>query len=261
MKNSQCVVVVPVYKSLDEQEKMFVRQGLSMTRDFQQVFIAPESFVPDDSFEEFSSVEMIRFDNRFFNGIKGYNKLMLSKEFYKRFQAFEYILIHQTDAYLFKSTLADWCELGYDYIGAPWLEPEKKFKSKWRKLLFETIQQVFFTKTEHCLQYLKVGNGGLSLRKTASFMEVLEKVPCIPFFLYKKLLINSFNEDLFWGVMASRIKKDFKTPDWKEALGFAMETKPSYAFQLNGNQLPFACHAINKYEQDFWMQHIHDPIA
>ena len=256
MKNCQCIVVFPVYKPLDEQEKRFVRQGLEMTGGFKHVFIAPESFAFDDSFKEFLSIEHIRFDNRFFRSIKGYNMLMLSKEFYKKFKDFEYILIHQTDACLFKSELDYWCNTGYDYIGAPWLDPEKKFKNKWRKFVFETIQQLFFEKTETCVQYLKVGNGGLSLRKTASFIEVLEKAPVISFFLYKKFLINSFNEDIFWGLVASTVKKDFKTPHWKEALGFAMETKPSYAYQLHGNQLPFACHAVNKYEPDFWRQYL-----
>jgi len=255
-KSNKCVVVFPVYKPLDEQEQKFIRQGLRMTQCFKQVFIMPESFTFDHSFDEFLLMECIRFDNRFFRGIKGYNILMLSKEFYKQFQDFEFVLIHQTDAYLFKPELDYWCNMGYDYIGAPWLDPDKKFKNKWRKFAFETIQQLIFEKTETCLQYLKVGNGGLSLRKTASFIEVLEKVPAISFFLYKKFLINSFNEDLFWGLMAQKIKKDFKTPDWKEALGFAMETNPSDAYQMHGSQLPFACHAVNKYEPDFWTQYI-----
>jgi len=250
--NNQCIVIFPVYKKIDEQEKKAIRQGIRMTAGFNHVFIAPESFVFDFSFDEFTSVAIIRFDNSYFKGIKGYNRLMLSKEFYERFQNFEYVLIHQTDAYLFKSELDYWCNSGYDYIGAPWLEPEKKFKSKWRKIFFETIQQLFYEKTENCIHYLKVGNGGLSLRKTSSFMEVLEKVPKIPFYIYIKFLINSFNEDLFWGIMASKVKHDFLIPDWHEALHFAIETKPSYAYQLNGNQLPFACHATDKNEPDFW---------
>jgi len=256
MPKYQCIIIFPVYKSLDELEKKSIKRGISMTQGFKQAFIAPESFDLDQSFEDFSAIEIFRFENRFFEGIKGYNLLMLSKRFYKRFQEYEYILIHQTDAYLFKPALNYWCELGYDYIGAPWLDPKKNFKSKFRQFFFETVQQFFFEKTENCLQYLKVGNGGLSLRKTSSFIEVLDKVPKIPFFLYNKLLINSFNEDLFWGIMASKIKKNFNIPDWEKALGFAIETKPSYAYQLNGRQLPFACHAIDKYEPDFWKQHI-----
>ena len=256
MNENQCIVVFPVYRSLNEQEKKNVKQGLKMTKNFKQVFIMPESFNFDQSFEEFLSVEKIRFRNRFFKGIKGYNQLMLSKEFYKRFKEFEFILIHQTDAYVFKNELNDWCERGYDYIGAPWLETEKKFKSKFRQFVFEQIECLFFEKTDHCMQYQKVGNGGFSLRKTAAFIEVLSRVPRIPFFFYKNFLINSFNEDIFWGIIAGKIKKDFLIPDWKVALGFAMETKPSLAFQLHGEKLPFACHAMHKIEPDFWEQHM-----
>ncbi|MDR0795953.1 MAG: hypothetical protein LBE79_07895 [Tannerella sp.] len=256
MNNNQCIVIFPIYKSLDEQEKKSVRQGIKMTNGFKHVFIAPESLVLDDSFEEFLPVEIVRFENCFFAGIKGYSTLMLSKHFYYRFQDYEFILIHQTDAYVFKPELDYWCNLDYDYIGAPWLEPEKKFKNKWRKVVFEAFLHLFFEKSEHCLQYLKVGNGGLSLRKTTAFIEVLEKAPKFLFSFYKKYLIHSLNEDMFWGIMANRIIKDFNVPNWKRALGFAMETKPATAFQLNDNQLPFGCHAMYKYEPEFWMQYI-----
>lgn len=45
---------------------------------------------------------------------------MLSAEFYERFLAWDYILLCQTDAFVFRDELADWCARGYDYIGAPW---------------------------------------------------------------------------------------------------------------------------------------------
>lgn len=47
---------------------------------------------------------------------------MLTKEFYLRFRQWEYLLIYQLDAYVFQDELMDWCNKGYDYIGAPFLK-------------------------------------------------------------------------------------------------------------------------------------------
>lgn len=44
---------------------------------------------------------------------------MLSAEFYDRFAAYEYVLIYQLDAFVFADRLAEFCQMGYDYIGAP----------------------------------------------------------------------------------------------------------------------------------------------
>jgi hypothetical protein len=45
----------------------------------------------------------------------------LSEEFYQAFTDFEFMLIYQLDAFVFRDELADWCRSGYEYIGAPWL--------------------------------------------------------------------------------------------------------------------------------------------
>ena len=43
----------------------------------------------------------------------------------------------------------------------------------------------------------------------------------------------------------------------EEAIAFSFELSPSYLYKLNGNYLPFGCHAWYKYEyENFWKQHI-----
>jgi len=44
---------------------------------------------------------------------------MMSPAFYDAFKAFDYILIYQLDAFVFRDELEYFCSLGYDYIGAP----------------------------------------------------------------------------------------------------------------------------------------------
>jgi hypothetical protein len=41
---------------------------------------------------------------------------MKSKQFYERFVAYDYMLIYQLDAYVFKDELDDWSAKGYDLL-------------------------------------------------------------------------------------------------------------------------------------------------
>ncbi len=47
---------------------------------------------------------------------------MLSPTFYDAFQAYRYVLIYQLDALVFSDRLTEWCEMDWDYVGAPWLK-------------------------------------------------------------------------------------------------------------------------------------------
>jgi len=41
-----------------------------------------------------------------------------------------------------------------------------------------------------------------------------------------------------------------------EALGFAFENVPEELYKLNNDQLPFGCHAYEKYSPEFWAKFI-----
>lgn len=253
----QCIVVFPVYKSINEIERECLEQAVIMTEEFTKVFIAPDSLILDDSFASLSNIDVIRFPDKYFEGIAGYNELMLSLEFYQRFEDYEYMLIHQTDAYLFKPELSYWCLKGYDYIGAPWFKPKKILKTKIYNFALRFFPFLYTerAKRRHSL-YNNVGNGGLSLRRISSFKHILEVVPSILLDKYKSNDATDHNEDVFWGVEALRLNKAFKKPDWKEALKFSLEEYPSIAYKMNKEQLPFGCHAFNVHETDFWKQFI-----
>ncbi len=53
------------------------------------------------------------------NGIAGYNRMMLSAEFYETYRAYEYILICHADAWVFRNDLSAWCRRGFDCVAAP----------------------------------------------------------------------------------------------------------------------------------------------
>lgn len=257
LMNKECVVLFPVYRSLDASEVKVIEQAIKMTKGFNQKFIAPQSFLPDDTFNNFSDIEVIRFDDRFFENTRTYNWLMLNLEFYEKFADYKYILIHQTDAYLFKEELKLWCDKDYDYIGAPWYDSQRLLYYYICQFLFK-YGSPFFSKEKrlHFGRFNNVGNGGLSLRKVESFIYVLKHVRQD---LLDQYLLNdsdSFNEDMFWSLEASSVKKDFRIPKWREAMAFSLEEHPNRLYKKLNYTLPFGCHAFNRIKAEFWKDHI-----
>ena len=61
-------------------------------------------------------------------------------------------MIYQLDCLVFSDKLLEWCELDYDYIGAP----------------------LPVSKSDPDKGLSRAGNGGLSLRKAKSFLKVLD---------------------------------------------------------------------------------------
>ena len=109
----QLTIVVPVYRERPKGYEQISINGLKRlcsSRDI--VFVMPDSLKDDYWKEIIPSAQTERFDDRYFNNIAGYNRLMMSREFYSRFLASEFILIYQLDAYIFADRLDEWCDKG-----------------------------------------------------------------------------------------------------------------------------------------------------
>lgn len=179
-------IVVPIYKaSLSEYEEVSFKQLFNVLGKYRIVVFKPISLDLSKLLQNFPHCQTESFSDHYFSGIAGYNQLMMSEEFYNRFNDSEYILIYQLDAYVFKDELIDWCKRGYDYIGAPWLLrpvynfPLLKFTSWAKRTCYKIIHRPCSQITR-----FKVGNGGLSLRKVSSHLKaVTELKPIVEQFL------------------------------------------------------------------------------
>jgi hypothetical protein len=258
--SKECIVLFPVYKSLKMSEVLAIEQAVKMTPGVDKAFIVPRDFLIDESFANFAELPFERFHDSFFDGIVGYNHLMLTVDFYERFRDYKYMLIHQTDAFLFRPDLQYWCNKNYDYIGAPWLTPRKIKKEKLYASILALCPWIYSSRKRRLVKhYNNVGNGGLSLRKIDTFIKVLEsaKIPAILKNYFEKMTSDTlYNEDIFWSLEGPRLYKKFKKPDWWEAMHFAVELQPSFAYSLMNRELPFGCHASLVHEPEFWKNHI-----
>lgn len=250
-----CVVIFPLYKRPTSIELSFLENGMQQTQGFKQVIAAPAGLVVDRTFGQLEKLEVKRFSSQYFDGIKGYNQLLLSRDFYQAFALFDYILIHQADVFLFKDELQLWCEKEYDYIGAPWFRPDKLHPDFVSKQM-EKIKFALKKNKIYASRHNKSGNGGLSLRNVQTALKVLKSVQPA---LLKKYLVTDYpeyNEDIFWSLEAPAIYPAYRIPALHEALQFAVEFEPAAAYQHLDGQLPFGCHAPMKHDPAFWKKFI-----
>jgi hypothetical protein len=233
---NKVAVVIPIYKTeMDDFEQISLAQCLSVLGKHPIIFVKPESLVFSVSRPDLA-IEYVSFPDHYFKNIAGYNQLLISKEFYTRFLDFEYILIHQLDAYVFVDQLLDWCAKGFDYVGSPYLEPGHQLSN-------------FLDKRRIVL------NGGLSLRKVRAALRFLTLYQAI-----SKPWVG--NEDALFSLHSRKLLHFIpfcNLPTWNEALPFGFEQFPQYCYHLNNNQLPFGCHAFEKYDFDFWKPFFKNP--
>lgn len=240
----KAAVVIPIYKTeLTEIEKMSLNQCNKVLGSHDIFYASPKGLNPSARLLPFKNEE---FDPEYFKDIQGYNRLLVESHFYERFLEYDYILIYQLDAFVFRDELTTWCNKNYDYIGSPWIATQNilsKFLKLFASKKLKKRAPIFF----------KVGNGGFSLRKTKTFYEISNKLANnIQNQLKKKDEIYAI-EDVFWSLKVPEFFPEFSIPEYKEAVKFAIDRKPKLALKINKNELPFGCHGINKPKViEFW---------
>ncbi|MDR0498179.1 MAG: FkbM family methyltransferase, partial [Holophagales bacterium] len=160
---------------------------------------------------------------------------------YEKFDAYEFILICQTDAIILRDELDYWCEQEYDYIGSPW-PPTMSIGE-------ETV----ITDPKY-----RVGNGGLSLRRINKCIELLNEFsePAPDFYVKNKLpdfyVKNKLDsEDVFFAVHGY-ISNNFSIPSELVASKFSLDIRPDYFYELNSHYIPMGGHAWFRHGLEFW---------
>lgn len=263
MRKEDIVVVIPVYRlPLTKFEEMSLRQCVRILSDYSLVIIKPAGLDVGSLLTEYPVLKEECFSDHCFGSLSAYNKLVLNEDFYRRFSMYEYMLIYQLDAYVFRDELLDWAKQGYDYVGAPWLpeQPERKMGNKRSVLLKRMFYRLIDSPKLKRWKYFKygVGNGGFSLRRISKMIKITHD--------YKNRIdrllgdgMPFYPEDVLLFVEIRKRGYRLKTPDCPEALRFSMEVSAEWAYECNKKQLPFGCHAW--YHADnypFWSRFIEE---
>lgn len=229
---NKVVIVVPVYKiDLDVFENVSLMQLHRILGHYPIFYVMPNRL--RNNFLE-SYLQIVFFPDSYFVSTEAYSKLCLSSGFYETFREYEYMLIYQTDAFVFSDRLMEFCDLGYDYIGAPL----PRMNQYWHELK------------------ARVGNGGLSLRRISAVLRILEKKEDILYQVrFMKKAIMQY-EDLFFGYCGTVPELEFHVPSVPLAVNFSIENDVSHCYRRLKNYLPFGCHAWCRVNYQIWRKKI-----
>lgn len=270
MNDYSVAIFLPIYKPvLTAAENLSFRQLLKVLGKYPVYVFYPEEMAITNYqaiAADYPQVT-IRYQSRpahFFQNTASYSEMLKDLAFYRFFAAegYEYLLIYQLDAYVFRDELQYWVEQGYDYIGAPW------FSNYTRATPQDSI--------------VGAGNGGFSLRRISTAIRLLKQWHRFKnrykllgniirkdraFYLTKwsmgirtkedisVILLDGVTEDCFWtGYLSKAFPFNIAPPE--KAMYFSFEANPSVLYQMTGNRLPFGCHAWERYEPEFWQQFI-----
>ena len=260
-------VVIPMYTlELSAFEHISLQQCFNVLKAHDIFFAIPAHL--NDAFKNFEYVAsqragIVTFEDAFFENIDGYNRLLKYPGFYRSFSDYEFMLIHQLDAFVFRDELIAWCEKGYDHIGAPLFEGHEKATA--------TGSLVGQGNGGFCLKNIKACDQVVSQFKKLRFKRSFETdapnllIKTLRYFKHQVLYIYSgyplqpiINEDLFWAEVVPENFPQFKVPLPQEAIKFSFEVNPATLFMWNNNELPFGCHAWWKYDLVFWRKYINN---
>ena len=241
-------ILIPFYRnSLTEYEQISLSQCIKVLKKYDIIFFCPEGLTIQNIKKKYGISHIEWFERENFISTETYSRLLLTREFYQRFINYKFILIYQLDAFVFEDRLLDWCDTNQDYIGAPWIGeswPDSVMPGAKKPLWANNslFQSLFFKKEN------LVGNGGFSLRKVSRSISALK-------LLGRYASTWPTNEDIFWSIFVPNLLPFFKVPDMKTAASFSLELQPRKGFVLNGEVLPFGCHAWEKWDLEFWRPH------
>lgn len=184
---NKLIVVIVLYKSmLEDFERKNVRLMFKYLRGYKWYIVIPENSEVEIPFDEKIEFNFIRFPDILFQSISGYNKLLLSPRFYQYFNKItKYLLIIQPDVTIVKNFDENILDNDIVYYGARWDNPLQLYPVVGRRFsrLLNLLGLSRFSK------WRVIGNGGLSIRRVADFVNATSK-------LHARLWMDS--EDLYF---------------------------------------------------------------
>lgn len=242
MKNQVCIVI-PIYK-----DELNIMDRISLESLLRHITHEDIAIIHPRSLDIFNTIKQDKkisesllnrscifksFGDEYFTSTESYSKMMMSHDFYCSFVGYEYILIYQTDVFMTKNDIKEWCDKGYDYVGAPIISPS----AGWKRVPF-------------------VGNGGCSLRKVQTFIDITD--PNGEFLIecgqdiQKECEENPDYikfEDLYFAELVSD-NWEFNKPSYANAAKFAWDMNVDVMYN-QFKEFPSFIHAFGK-NIEFW---------
>ena len=106
MSEKQAIIVIPVYTTqLTVSEHAALRQCFDILSSYPKCFVKPESLDITSLVRDYPANHIVPFPDTYFKGIAGYNRLMMSPEFYETFAQWEYTHLSNRRMGIFRSSI------------------------------------------------------------------------------------------------------------------------------------------------------------
>jgi len=192
------IAIITHKNLLNEYEQLSLQSLLRVySIKFDIYVVIPESL--DGKIYREQGIKEIKLPDIWFSTYRKYNELCLQTMLYTFFINYEYLLLYQLDGFAFYDKLEYFCDLNYDYIGAPW-----EYGNFWYKNQDETIWYV--------------GCGGVSLRKVETFLTITQLDEVIEQSSYEPedMVISSLYEKI--QIAPIKVAKKFCVTEYYDSL-------------------------------------------
>ena len=265
MANKVCVVI-PVHSAAPAYFELISFQQCFRILDKHPIYVVAPQGLDLGAYKALVPEFKVQYiDKKWQQSKLDYNKLKMSRYFYKLFQQYTYLLTYELDAFVFTDDLDKWCDKGYDYIGAPWFndkpgEEDKiigvgnsGFSLRNVKTMQQSLKKVYYVDPT---KFSAFRNQQFIMKFKGPIFKQLRKLSKIKSLLYKE---NStiqkadflFEDKIVFEFMAPAIE-GFKLAPVEDAYKFSFEVHPEVLYEMNKNKLPMGCHAWWLYNLEFW---------
>ena len=250
MMKSLVTIVIPIYQEQpSDLEILSLNQTLTVLCRYPVTFMAPAGLNTAWYEDHCRGKATVHFEYFDWKGYEGYVNLMVSPSFYRRFQAYEYMLMCQLDAFVFRDELVEWCRMGYDCLGAVIYNDDRSWHPRngfWRRLTGFTAPEYF-------------ANSGFTLKKVDTFHRMMSRFRhYIAFYRWVSRLRGvGFYDDLFISQHFPKLPGNFRLAPRALAEKFGADYMTYDVAELpfhnrDNDNLPFGIHGWTQRQLDFW---------
>ena len=200
MVTTPVMIVTPIWRPmLDETEARLMGVTDRTNKSTPRTFVAPDGMDVTWYARHFPDWEVRFVGARHLSSVTAYSAWMTSTDPYRLFSDTSLMIVCQTDAVLIRSVLNLHAD-SFDFLGAPWSPPVRVLRVGHRLAVFSPTgggplhARLFGTR-------LWVGNGGLSIRRTAVFEDVAARLAA----RFPEHLRTLVHEDVYFAALGPTV--------------------------------------------------------
>ena len=191
MKNSKCVILIPIYKEkINFDEYKSIHNTINLYNNVYDVYFMCNDKLNTSLYKTLFDINYKIFSSDLFYDYQSYSDLLINKDFYKEFLNYEYMLIAQHDAYIFnKISLEYFMNEKYNYLGAlcdyiyninasEIIKSNILYNAYYNNYTVKDLRSVILKKYNNNVSNIGTRlymSGGLSLRKVDLIYHLLQK--------------------------------------------------------------------------------------